>query len=111
MCTTAETVEPGTIAETAQSASVVLDIGAGRGALVLYPSDRYRGREIEISPVTGDGHRVHTGVHARTTGSGSVLTAIFGSLPAAEYRVWADASTPGPVVSVREGAVVEVPLP
>jgi hypothetical protein len=110
MCTTAETSEAGTIAEAASSASVALDIGGGRGALVLYPSARYQGREIEISRLDGDGHRVHTGVHERATGSGSVLTAIFGSLPAAEYRVWADATSPGPVVSVRDGAVVEAAL-
>jgi hypothetical protein len=111
MCATTETGEPGTIAEAASSASVALDIGGGRGALVLYPSVRYQGREIEISRLDGDGHRVHTGVHQRATGSGSVLTAIFGSLPAAEYRVWTDATTPGPVVSVRDGAVVEAALP
>ena len=49
----------------APSASVALDIGPGRGALVIYPEARFRGREIEISRCGGDGHRVHTGVHER----------------------------------------------
>ena len=31
----------------ASSASVALDIGEGRGALIIYPSERYRGTEIE----------------------------------------------------------------
>jgi hypothetical protein len=93
-----------------QSATVALDIGAGRGALVIYPADRYRGSEIEISPGDPDGHRVHTGVHERMTQAGPVLTAIFGSLPAGDYVVWSDADTVGPTVTVGEGAVAELQL-
>lgn len=93
-----------------QSATVALDIGEGRGALVIYPDDRYRGREIEISPIDEDGHRVHTGVHERGTQAGPVLTAIFGSLSAGDYLVWADRDMAGPTVSVPEGAVAEVRL-
>ncbi len=94
----------------ARSASVALDIGAGLGALVILPGERFRGREIEISRVDGGGDRVHTGVHERTTRSGSRLTAIFGSLPAGEYRVWEDSTTTGPVVTVPDGAVAEIRL-
>ena len=100
----------GAPAPATRSASVALDIGDGRGALVLYPSERFRGREIEISLAGGDGHRVHTGVHERHADARSMLTAIFGSLPAGEYRVWEDETTPGPVVTVSEGAVAEVRL-
>jgi hypothetical protein len=92
-----------------QSATVALDIGAGRGALVIYPADRYRGREIEISR-DEEGPRVHTGVHERMTAEGPVLTAIFGSLPDGEYVIWADADTVGPTVSIPEGAVAELQL-
>ena len=92
--------------------SVALDIGPGRGALVIYPDECYRGREIEISrhDSAGGGRRVHTGVHERRTTSRSLLTAIFGSLPAGDYLVWADADTPGPVVTVPEASVAEVTL-
>ncbi len=100
---------PGVLEPAAVSASVALDIGAGRGALVLYPDERFCGREIEISRV-GDGHRVHTGVHERTTQTRSLLTAVFGSLPVGEYIVWEDATTEGPVVTVPDGAVAEVRL-
>jgi hypothetical protein len=93
-----------------QSATVALDIGAGRGALVIYPVDRYRGLEIEISPDDVDGRRVHTGVHERMTADGPVLTAIFGSLPDGDYVVWADADTAGPTVTVPDGAVAELRL-
>jgi hypothetical protein len=87
---------------------VALDIGGGRGALVLYPGERFRGREIEISMVDGSGRRVHTGVHERATRTQSTLTAIFGSLPAGDYVVWEDAVTRGPVVSVPDGGVAEL---
>ena len=92
----------------AASASVALDIGEGRGALVIYPADRYRGTEIEISRADGDGRRVHTGVHDRSTQAGSRLTAIFGSLEAGEYVVWADEATARTTVMVSEGAVTEL---
>jgi hypothetical protein len=94
----------------AACASVALDIGEGRGALVLYPSERFRGREIEISRQGGEERRVHTGVHERRAHARSVLTAIFGSLPAGEYLVWEDATTAGPLVTVPAGAVAEVRL-
>jgi hypothetical protein len=90
--------------------SVALDIGAGRGALVIYPAEHYRGREIEITPAVGDGRRVHTGVHERSTQAGSALTAIFGSLAAGGYVVWADETTVGTTVTVTEGVVTELHL-
>ncbi len=100
----------GTLAPAAACASVALDIGPGRGALVLYPSERFRDREIEISRVAEGERRVHTGVHERRAQERSLLTAIFGSLPAGEYVVWEDDTTAGPVVTVPEGSVAEVEL-
>jgi hypothetical protein len=94
----------------AASASVALDIGAGRCALVIYPGERFRGCELEISRVDGGGPRVHTGVHERTTQAGSALTAIFGSLPPADYVVWEDETTAGATVTVPEGRVAELTL-
>jgi hypothetical protein len=98
------------IGTTASSASVALDLGEGRGALIIYPSERYRGLEIEISATDGDGHRVHTGVHERSSGVGSMLTAIFGSLPAGDYMIWEDDVTEGDTVTVPDGEVAEVHL-
>jgi len=103
--------EHGALAQAAECASVAVEIGDGRGALILYPGERFRGREIEISEAVGEGHRVHTGVHERTTATRTQLTAIFGSLPPGDYLIWEDAATPGPVVSVNDGAVAEVTLP
>jgi hypothetical protein len=103
--------EHGVLEPTAGCASVAIDVGAGSGALVLYPGERFRGREIEISRLDGRDHRVHTGVHERTTQERSRLTAIFGSLPVGDYVVWEDAGTAGPVVTVPNGAITEVTLP
>jgi hypothetical protein len=104
------TPEMGVSLDNAASASVAIDVGAGRGALVIYPAERFREREIEISRVDGDGRRVHTGVHERGTHAGAALTAIFGSLASGDYVVWRDASTAGPTVTVPEGAVEELEL-
>jgi hypothetical protein len=106
------THEAAVLPEQASSASVAIDIGPGRGALVIYPAERFRTREIEISRLDGDsdGRRVHTGVHERKTHAGAVLTAIFGSLASGDYVVWEDAETAGPTVTVPDGAVAELGL-
>ena len=104
-------VGPGDgIGTPAESASVALDIGGGLGALVITPSERFRGREIEISRVDHDGPRVHTGVHERVSDAGPALAAIFGSLPAGPYVIWEDANTAGPVIEVPDGGVAHIPL-
>lgn len=100
----------GALPPAAGCGSLAIDIGGGYGALVIYPSARYRDLEIEIGRIGRDGHRVHTGVHERTTRSESLLTAVFGSLPAGEYIVWEDANTAGPIVSVPDGGIAEVRL-
>jgi hypothetical protein len=113
MTTTARNLgqaEVGASTNPAPSASVTIDVGAGRGALVIYPGERFRSREIEISPLDGDGHRVHTGVHERSTLQSTTLTAIFGSLTAGDYVVWEDAMTAGPTVTVPDGIVAELRL-
>jgi hypothetical protein len=95
-------------AQHASSASVALDIGAGHGALIIYPSEHHRGREIEISRVGGDRRRIHTGVHERSTKAGPKLTAIFGSLVEGDWIVWADEATARTTIRVAESAVTEL---
>jgi hypothetical protein len=101
-------VSPDLGAQHASSASVALDIGAGHGALIIYPSESYRGAEIEISRVGAGGRRIHTGVHERWTEAGPRLTAIFGSLVEGDWVVWADETTARTTVRVSEGAVTEL---
>ena len=94
----------------AATASVALEIGAGLGALVITPSERFRSREIEISRDDQHGPRVHTGVHERASEAGSQLTAIFGSLAAGRYVVWEDPETAGPVIDVPDGGIAQIQL-
>ena len=84
--------------------SVVLDIGPGLGALVLYAHASEHGREIDISPV-GGGARTHSAVRERRMPGGSVYCAVYPSVPAGDYTVWL---TPPVVVSVVSGTVTDL---
>src|SRR4029077_19385334 len=59
---------------------VMVDVGPGAGALVIYAADELRGQEIEISPLGHDASRTHTDVLRRKTSAGYVNAAVFGSL-------------------------------
>jgi len=87
--------------------AVVLDIGAGVGALVLYVPDSYRGREIEVSPVGDDARRTHTGVLERRAGGRTFCAAVYPALAAGPWRIWGDPARPGTAV-IQSGAVAEV---
>jgi hypothetical protein len=81
---------------------VMVDVGPGAGALVIYTADELRGQEIEISPMGIDASRTHTDVLRRKTAAGYVNAAVFGSLPEGGYRLWHD-SLPSPVEVRIEG--------
>jgi hypothetical protein len=89
-----------------ECASVLVEVGGDRGALVLYLDDGFRDREVEISHA-GSSQRVHTGVLERRTSAGVVLAAVFGSLAAGSYVVWRDGTTPATTVTVTGGRVTE----
>ncbi len=87
---------------------VMVDVGPGVGALVIYAGDNLRGQEIEISLAGHDSERVHTDVLRRRQGGGYVCAAVFGSLAEGEYRLWHEShETPMPV-RVVGGQVTEV---
>jgi hypothetical protein len=87
---------------------VMVDVGPGVGALVIYTGEDLRGQEIEISSVSSDAKRVHTDVLQRKAGGRYVFAAVFGSLAEGEYELWND-SRPGPVaVRIVGGQVTEV---
>ena len=85
---------------------MLVEIGAGRGALVLYAPADQLGTELEIGSLRGPHVHVHTAVRERNLPGGSVCAALFGSLPVGRYRVRGT----GQVVSVEDGAVAEVHL-
>jgi hypothetical protein len=84
---------------------VMVDVGPGVGALVIYAGDDMRGQEIEISPAGHDSERVHTDVLRRRTARGFMYAAVFGSLAEGEYQLWHE-SQPSPVTLVIEGGQV-----
>jgi hypothetical protein len=87
---------------------VMVDVGPGVGALVVYTGEDLRGQEIEISPMANDTKRVHTDVLRRKTAGGYVFAAVFGSLIDGEYRLWHPGRA-GPVaVRIAGGEVTEL---
>lgn len=88
------------------SGSVVLELGPGVGALVLYTPRELDGREIEISPPGGTAvPRTHSLVRPRTTGEGTRYAAVYPQLATGTYTVWDDAITPVATVSIHGGQV------
>jgi hypothetical protein len=87
---------------------VMVDVGPGAGAIVIYTSELLRGHEIEISPAGTDAQRVHTDVLRRLTRTGVVFAAVFGSLAEGGYRLWHESRTDPYDVRVAAGEVTEV---
>jgi hypothetical protein len=92
--------------DASESASVVLDIGADVGALILYVAATEHGREIEIS--RGTERRTHAAVRERRLDDGSIYCSVYPGLTAGEYTVWDDETTPGGTVTVTGGEVTEL---
>ena len=98
------------------SGSVVLDLGADTGALVLHAPPGLDGREIEISPSgdpSGDpsGPRTHSRVRQRRTAAQVQYAAVYPGLPAGEYIVWRDAATPALTITVTGGCITSARWP
>jgi hypothetical protein len=93
--------------------SVVLDIGAGTGAAIIYAHESLAGSEIEIrrSGIPWDG--THTAVRRRDLREAVCFAGVFGSLPAGEYELRIRGIDHSPVVPlvVHGAAVAEVRWP
>ncbi len=94
--------------------SVVLDIGGGVGALIVYLASVPPGGELEARPRGDDSRRFHTGVHPRSSDQGAVLVAVFpevldGAYELLDVRGAADAQAIAEV-TVHGGQVTELDL-
>jgi hypothetical protein len=70
--------------------TVVLELGAGVGALVLFTPAELDGREIEISPeVAVTSRRTHSMVRPRHMGTVTKYAAVYPDLAAGTYTIWA----------------------
>jgi hypothetical protein len=98
---------PESVPGPSRAGSVVLDLGAGVGALILDAPAELNGREIEISPagVGARAGRTHSLVRERRTGAGRGYAAVYPGLAAGDYTVWHDAVTPAGTVTIDDGRV------
>jgi len=85
--------------------TVLLDLGAGTGALVLYTPSNLLGAEIEISPGTPGAARTHAAVRARPVPNGTRYAAVYEGLSAGGYTIWRDHDTPAGQVTITGGQV------
>ena len=70
--------------------TVILELGADVGALVLFTPADLDGREIEISMEDGVGRRTHSRVRPRHMPTETKYAAVYPDLPAGPYTIWAD---------------------
>ncbi len=86
---------------------VVLDIGDGIGALIIYTTAALEGKEIEVirAPAVA---RVHTEVLERRIAGRPVFAAVYASLPAGRYHIWGFDPNPQSEVEIVSGQVSEV---
>ncbi len=88
--------------------SVVMDIGADVGAIVVYTPDTLAGVEIEITRRGEETAFVHTEVRERRLPDGSIYAGVFPEVPAGDYALVPIASLPPIEVSVAGGHVSEI---
>jgi hypothetical protein len=86
----------------------VLDIGGGTGALlVIVPAALLR-TEPEVSPVDHPDARTHTGVHERSLHGETLPVALYPSLSAGLWTLWAEGPCPTITIEILDGQVTEV---
>jgi hypothetical protein len=95
-----------TVAGPTGPGSVVMELGAGIGALVLYTPPGLDGEEIEISRDGEPGaRRTHSRVRPRPLPGETVYAAVYPGLPAGRYTIWRDQRTPAATATVTGGQV------
>lgn len=86
--------------------SVVMELGAGIGALILYTPPGLDGEEIEISRDDEPGaRRTHSRVRPRPLPGQTRYAAVYPGLRAGYYTIWRDERTPAAAVTVTGGQV------
>ncbi|WP_229072684.1 phospholipase [Actinoplanes sp. DH11] len=91
--------------------TVMLNIGGGIGALIIYTPGRLHGHEIEVSPAGAPQDRTHAAVRARFVRGGVTFCVVLDALPEGRYLVWQQGDTPLAEVEVRGGTVAEFTWP
>jgi hypothetical protein len=95
-------------AGSALSGPAVLDIGGGTGALLVVVPAALLGTEPEVSPVDRPEARTHTGVHERGIDGAFLPVALFPSLEAGRWTLWAEGPCATRQVEIVDGQVTRV---
>jgi hypothetical protein len=90
--------------------TVVMELGAGVGALVLYTPADLDGTEIEISR-DDDAGRTHSQVRQRHLATVTKYAAVYPGLPAGRYTIWRDEHTPAAAAAITGGQVTSCRWP
>jgi hypothetical protein len=92
--------------------TVVMELGADIGALVLYTPADLDGREIEISQDGQAGApRGHSQVRPRHMPAVTTYAAVYPSLRAGHYTIWRDEQSPAATVTIAGGQVTSCRWP
>ena len=95
--------------------AVLLELGAGIGALILHVPVELNGAEIEISRSGAPGvpgpPRTHAQVRERRVGGAVGYAALYAGLEAGTYSVWRDERTVATEVTVAGGQVASCRWP
>ena len=86
--------------------TVLLELGAGVGALILHVPAELNGHEIDISRAGEPASpRTHAQVRERPAGGRVAYSALYPGLAAGTYTVWSDAVTAVATVTVTGGQI------
>ncbi|TDU01718.1 hypothetical protein EDD99_0089 [Streptomyces sp. 846.5] len=88
--------------------SVLLDIGAGTGALIIHTAAEHDGLEIHVSPQDRPDQRTHSAVRPRHLPDHTAYAAVITPLPAGDYTVW-DGDHPHGIATITDGHVSDYP--
>jgi hypothetical protein len=92
--------------------TVVLELGAGIGALILYTPADLDGAEIEISRDDNPGvRRTHSQVRQRHMATVTKYAAVYPDLQAGQYTIWRDEHSPAAAVTITGGRVTSCQWP
>jgi hypothetical protein len=86
--------------------TVVMELGADTGALILYTPADLDGAEIEISR-HGDppGRRTHSQVRQRPAANATKYAAVYSHLAAGQYTIWRDEDRQAGTVTIAGGQI------
>jgi hypothetical protein len=87
---------------------VVLDLGDGVGALIVYTDPGLLGVEVEISPAGDDGDRQHKEVLRRAMGPATANVLVYDNLAEGDYTLWIDDVAVARGAHVSSGSVAEL---